>query len=226
MAITTGLTVHCSACGAEIPLDARASFCPACGLPLTPVAEDTADVRRSVNRWLVLLAVVAAASALALGLLVWRLVRSMDPSGSGEGPAAGAMDELAPIAEDWIAEREHLTDETDVGDPAGVLLAVGDAAAWTEVAVEDVAEVAGGVDGDAAALYQQLVAVFDGRLDALRSLEASGGAIASATWAAGQAQLDALGAESDELICEIGGEMREEGDDPEAHITPAMDVDC
>jgi hypothetical protein len=45
-------------------------------------------------------------------------------------------------------------------------------------------------------------------------------------WAAGKAELDALGAESDELICRIAGEMRYDGDDPEAHVTPAMDVDC
>jgi hypothetical protein len=35
-----------------------------------------------------------------------------------------------------------------------------------------------------------------------------------------------LGAESDDLICQIAGEVRAEGDDPDAHVTPAMDVDC
>jgi hypothetical protein len=39
-------------------------------------------------------------------------------------------------------------------------------------------------------------------------------------------QLDALGAESDEVICEIADQMRDEGDDPDDHITPAMEVDC
>jgi zinc-ribbon domain len=226
MAIATGLTVRCSACGAEIPREARASFCPICGTPLTPVAEDTADLRRSTNRWLVLLVVVSSASVLALGVLMWRLIRSLDTSDSGEGPAAEAMDEFAPIAEAWIDERERVTDAANVGDSDGVLLAVDNAVAWTEVAVEDVAEVAADVDGASAPLYQQLVAVFDGRLDALRSLGATGGATASSAWAAGEAELDALGAESDELICRIAGEMRDDGDDPEAHVTPAMDVDC
>jgi hypothetical protein len=70
------------------------------------------------------------------------------------------------------------------------------------------------------------VAIFDARLDALRGLEATGGVTASPAWAAGEAQLDALGAESDEVICEIADQMRDEGDDPGDHITPAMEVDC
>jgi zinc-ribbon domain len=175
MAIAAGLTVHCSACGAEIPPEARASFCPACGIPLTPVAEDTHVARRSVNRWLVALSVILLAGGLALGVATWRLVQSVNPTGDGEGPAAEAMDEFAPIAEDWIDEREHITDEADGGDPDGVLLAVDNAAAWTEVALEQVADIAVGVDGDSAPLYQQLVVIFEGRLDALGSLEATGG---------------------------------------------------
>jgi hypothetical protein len=226
MAMATGLTAQCSACGAEIPLEARANFCPACGIPLTPVAEGTADVRRSVNRWLAALAVVVMAGALALGVAIWRLIGSVSPSASAEGPAAEAMDEFAPIAEDWIDEREEVDHEAGMGDPDGVLLAVDDAVAWTEIAGEDVAEIAADAVGDSAPLYQHLAAAFDGRLDALRDLEATGGATASAAWAAGEARLDALGAESDELICQIAEEMREEGDDPDAHITPAMDVDC
>lgn len=224
--MATGLTAQCSACGAEIPLEARANFCPACGIPLTPVAEGTADVRRSVNRWLAALAVVVMAGALALGVAMLRLIGSVSPSASAEGPAAEAMDEFAPIAEDWIDEREDVDHEAGMGDPDGVLLAVDDAVAWTEIAGEDVAEIAADADGDSAPLYQHLAAAFDGRLDALRDLEATGGATASAAWAAGEARLDALGAESDELICQIAEEMREEGDDPDAHITPAMDVDC
>jgi hypothetical protein len=35
-----------------------------------------------------------------------------------------------------------------------------------------------------------------------------------------------LGRESDEIICQIAGVMRDEGDDPDAHVTPAMDVAC
>ena len=224
--MATGLTAQCSACGAEIPLEARANFCPACGIPLTPVAEDTADVRRSANRWLATLAVIVMAGALALGVAMWRLIRSVSPSASDVGPAAAAMDEFAPIAEDWIDKRGDVNDEATLGDPDGVVLAVDDAAAWTEVAVDDVAEIAHDADGDSAPLYQQLVAVFDGRLVALRELEATGAATASAAWTAGEARLDALGTESDGLVCQIAGEMRDEGDDPEAHITPAMDVDC
>jgi hypothetical protein len=226
MAMATGLRAQCSACGAEIPLEARANFCPACGIPLTPVAEGTVDVRRSVNRWLAALAVVVMAGALALGVAMWRLIGSVSPSASAEGPAAEAMDEFAPIAEDWIDEREDVDHEAGMGDPDGVLLAVDDAVAWTEIAGEDVAEIAADADGDSAPLYRHLAAAFDGRLDALRDLEATGGATASAAWAAGEARLDALGAESAELICQIAGEMREEGDDPDAHITPAMDVVC
>ena len=227
MAIATGVTVQCSECGAEIPPEARASFCPACGVPLTAVAEETAEARRSANRWFVALAAALAAGAVALGVVAWRLIESVDANGNGgEGPAAEAMDELAPVAEDWIDAREHIADEARVGDPDGVVVAVESAGAWTEVALEDVAEVAADVDGDSVPLYQRLVAIFDARLDALRGLEATGGVTASLAWTAGEAQLDALGAESDEVICEIAGQMRDEGDDPGDHITPAMDVDC
>lgn len=195
-------------------------------MPLTEVAEETAEARRSANRWLATLVIVGAAAALALGGMMWRLIGSGGPSGGAEGSAADAMDEFAPIAEDWVDEREHVTDEADLGDSDAVILAVDDAAAWTEIAVDDVAQIAADADGDSAPLYQQLVAVFDGRLDALHRLQATGGATASAEWAAGEAQLDALGEESDEIICDIAGEMRDEGDDPDAHITPSMDVDC
>jgi hypothetical protein len=224
MAIATGLTVHCSACGAEIPPEARANFCPACGLPLTPVAEETAELRRSTNRWLLVLAATLVAGLLALGVAIWRLV--VHDGDGGEGPAAEAMDDLAPIAEDWIDQRNDIGDEAELGDADGVVVAVDDAGAWTEIAVEDVAEIAADVEGDSALQYQQLVVVFGGRLDALRDLEATEGATASPAWVAGQAQLDALGAESDELICEIAGVMQAEGDDPSDHISPAMQVEC
>jgi hypothetical protein len=226
MATATDLTAHCSACGAEIPLEARANFCPACGIGLTAAAEETADARRSANRWWAALGVVVLAAVLALGVVIWRLMRVVDPGTGDEGPAAEAMDEFAPIAEDWIDAREHISDEAEVGDSDGVLLAVEDTVAWTDIAAGDVAELAADVEGGSSPLYEQLGAVFDDRLVALRSLEATGGATRSAAWAAGEAQLDALGVESDELICRIAGEMRDEGDDAGAHITPAMDVDC
>lgn len=227
MAIATDLMAHCSACGAEIPLEARANYCPACGIALT-VGEDTADVRRSANRWWATLVVVSVAAGLALGVVVWQLIRSVNPGpgAAEEGPAAEAMDEFGPMAEDWIDAREHVDDQAGVGDPDSVLLAVEDAVAWTEVAADDVTELAAGVEGDSAPLYQRLGAVFDDRLDALRSLQATGGETGSPAWAAGEAQLDARGVESDALICQIAGEMRDEGDDPDAHITPAMDLDC
>src|SRR5918994_5728301 len=174
MAIATGVTVHCSECGAEIPPEARASFCPACGVPLTAVAEETAEARRSANRWFVALAAALAAGGGAPGGGAGGLIEAVGANGNGgEGPPAEAMDELAPVAEGWIDAREHITDEARVGDPDGVAVAVASAGAWTEVALEDVAEVAVDVDGDSAPLYQRLVAIFDARLDALRGLEAT-----------------------------------------------------
>ena len=225
MTMVTDLAIECSACGAEIPLEARANFCPACGMPLTPQAESTAEVRRSANRWWLALAAVLAAGVLALGVVVSRLIGVVDADGS-EGPAAEAMDELAPIAEDWIDERQHINDEADAGDTDGVAAAVDDAVAWIETAREDVAEIAAEVDGDSAPRYRQLAEVFDARLDALRGMQATGGATGSAVWADGEAQLDAAAAESDALVCQIAGDMRDEGDDPFDHVTPAMDVDC
>ena len=198
-------------------------------MPLTTAAEETAEVRRSANRWWVALAVLLVAGTLALGVAVWRLIRSVDGGAVGadsEGPAAEAMDELVPIAEDWIEQREDIAVEVEAGDADGVAVAVENAAAWTEVAVEDVAEIAADVEGDSAPLYQRLVTVFDARLGVLAGLETTDGETASPAWATGEAQLDALGAESDEIICGIAGEMRDEGDDPDDHITPAMDVDC
>jgi zinc-ribbon domain len=226
MAIATDLTAHCSACGAEIPLEARANFCPTCGMALTAAAGEVADARRSVNRWWAALLVVVLSAALAFGVAMSRLTRSLDPDDGDSGPAAEAMDEFAPIAEDWVDARGRIDEEAEVGDADGVVLALEDAVAWIEVATGDVAELTADVEGDSEPLYRQLNAVFDDRLDALRSLEATGGATGSAAWAAGEAQLDALGAESDDLICQIAGEMRGEGDDADAHITPAMGVDC
>ena len=226
MAIATDLTAHCSACGAEIPVDTRANFCPACGIALNAAAEDTAYARRSANRWWATLLVVVLATAFALGAVMWRLIRSVDPVVGDEGPAAEAMDEFAPIAEDWVDARGRIDEEAEVGDADGVVLAVEDAVAWTEAAAGDVAELAADVEGDSAPLYGQLGAVFDDRLDALRNLDAAGGATGSAAWTAGEARLDALGTESDDLICQIAGEMRDEGDDADAHVTPAMGVDC
>jgi hypothetical protein len=195
-------------------------------MALNAAAEDTAGARRSANRWWATVLVVVLAAAFALGAVVWRLIRSVDPGVGDVGPAAEAMDEFAPIAEDWIDARGRIDDEAEAGDADGVVLAVEDAVAWTDTAAGDVAELAADVEGDSAPLYRQLGAVFDGRLDALRGLDAAGGATGSAAWAAGEAQLDALGAESDELICQIAGEMRGEGDDADGHVTPAMGVDC
>jgi hypothetical protein len=195
-------------------------------MALNAAAEDTAGARRSANRWWATVLVVVLAAAFALGAVVWRLIRSVDPGVGDVGPAAEAMDEFAPIAEDWIDARGRIDDEAEGGDADGVVLAVEDAVAWTDTAAGDVAELAADVEGDSAPLYRQLGAVFDGRLDALRGLDAAGGATGSAAWAAGEAQLDALGAESDELICQIAGEMRGEGDDADGHVTPAMGVDC
>jgi predicted RNA-binding Zn-ribbon protein involved in translation (DUF1610 family) len=224
MAMANGLTLRCSACGAEIPPDARANFCPACGIPLTVVAEETAETRRSANRWLVALAVVLLAGMLALGLMVWRLLEAAQ--GGDEGPAAEAMDRFAPIAEDWVEQRDEIDDAAEAGDPDGVVVAVEAAEAWSDDAVDDVADIADDVEGESASQYQELTAVFDGRLEALDSLDAADGDTTSPAWATGQAQLDALGTESDDLICGIAGVMDDEGDDPDDHITVAMQVDC
>jgi hypothetical protein len=226
MAIARDLTAHCSACGAEIPLEARANFCPTCGMALTAEAEEVADARRSVNRWWAVLLVVLLSAALAFGVAMSRLTRSLDRNDGDSGSAAEAMDVFAPIAEDWIDARGRIDEEADVGDADGVVLAVEDAVAWTEIATGDVANLAADVEGGSAPLYGRLGAVFDDRLDALRGLDAAGGATGSAAWTAGEAWLDALGAESDDLICQIAGEMRREGDDADAHISPAMGVDC
>jgi hypothetical protein len=224
MAMTNGLTLRCSACGAEIPPEARANFCPACGIPLTVVAEDTAETRRSANRWLVALAVVLLAGMVALVLMVWRLLEAAE--GADDGPAAEAMDRFAPIAEDWVEHRDDINGEAEVGDSDGVAVAVEAAETWADGAVDDVADIADDVEGEAAAEYQQLVTVFDGRLEALDSLDSADGDTTSPAWTTGQAQLDALGAESDDLICEIAGVMADEGADPDDHITVAMQVDC
>jgi predicted RNA-binding Zn-ribbon protein involved in translation (DUF1610 family) len=221
---TTGSTVVCAACGAEIPPEARANFCPACGIPLTLAAEETAEARRSTNRWFVALAAILVAGMVALGLVVGRLLLS---AGDGEdGSAAEAMDRFAPIAEDWVEQRDDIDDEAETGDPDGVAVAVDDAEAWTDVAVEDVADIAADVEGESAAEYQQLVTVFDGRLEALDGLQDADGDTTSPAWATGQTELDGLGAESDGLICEIAEVIDDEGDDPDDHITLGMQVDC
>jgi hypothetical protein len=136
------------------------------------------------------------------------------------------MDDLAPIAEGWVDQREQIAEAVDDGDPGDVRLAVDGAVAWTELNAGVVADIALDVDGKSEPLYAQLTVIFRERLDVLRRLQASAGVTTSAGWAAADARLDLLGAESDAVICSIAEVIADEGGEADDHITPAMDVDC
>jgi hypothetical protein len=239
---------HCTACGDLVEVDAN--FCPTCGtrqadgIPrpverpveperaavVTPVDEGAAA---QATAGLIVAAVVAAAVLLIAGVVVGRLAaggggESGAGAGSASGPAAGAMDHYAPIAEGWEAKQLHVAEEGDGEDAAGLATAAHDARAWLDVNGDGLAAAVGGVRGAAGPLYRQLADVYSRRFAVLGDIEetATAGGTGAGSASGGLAELDALDRRSDSLTCSIADVMRGEGDDPADHITPAMGVAC
>jgi hypothetical protein len=230
---------RCTACGTIV--DGGANFCPECGTRqidrdhrpepqvVAPVAvPDTPNP--PVLMILVAMAVAALLLAMAVGLVIGRVGTALGDLGSsgGEGDAADAMDDYAPLAEGWQDKHDHVADQGSGDDSAGLAVAANDAGAWIEVNRGALQAVADDADGDSAPLYDQLVAIFDRRAEVLADIEAvateGGTGLGAASDELGE--LTVLDQQAAATTCEIADVMRAEGDDPEDHITPGMNLTC
>lgn len=226
----------CLGCGELVAPDAH--FCPACGtrqvpdrpMPVAVTPDETERLGRSANAWLVAAFVAGAALLLAVGMLVGRLGATMTGGGDGGdgGDAADTMDTYAPIAEAWVDKHRHVADEASGDDPNGLATAAADARIWIDVNREDLGALAAGADGGSAALFHQLVAIFDERSGVLADIEATAtaGGVGSGAASDEMVALEALDQRADATTCEIAAVIRAEGDDTDDHITSEMYVDC
>lgn len=224
----------CLGCGELVAADA--GFCPACGtrqvpdrpMPVTVMQDETERLGRSATAWLVAALVAGAVLLLAVGMLVGRLAATLTAEGDDGGDAAATMDAHAPIAEAWLEKHRHVADEASGDDPNGLATAAADARIWIDVNREDLGDVAVSAEGGSAPLYQELVGIFDERSAVLADIEAAATAGGVGAGAAGDemAALADLDRRADVTTCEIADVMRAEGDDPDDHITPEMDVAC
>jgi RNA polymerase subunit RPABC4/transcription elongation factor Spt4 len=227
----------CLGCGELVPADA--AFCPTCGtrqvadrpMPVTVDPEETRQLERSTNAWLLAAAAALALLLLGAGMAVGGLLASTDVDdaggGSTDGATAAAMDSYAPIGAEWTDKHVHLAEEAGSDDTNGLAAAATDARLWIDVNRVDLAALPAMVDGDAAVLFDELVAVYDERSTVLADIEATatdGGGEAST--ADELAALDGLDVQADAAVCGLADIMRSEGDEPHDHITPAMDVAC
>ena len=250
MALTGSLTTlrRCPACGDMMAVDAN--FCPTCGtrqadgiprpteppvvpeLPTAPVTPVDDAVAAHTTAWLLVAAVVIASLLLVSGVIVGRLLAGTGGgTGTGSpasGPAAGAMDRYAPIAEGWEAKHLHVADQGAGDDAAGLATAANDARAWLDVNGGHLRGAIAGVRGPSGPLYARLLDVYDRRFAVLGDIEqtATAGGTGTGSAAGDLAELDALDRQADGLTCSIAGVMRDEGDDPADHLTPAMGVSC
>ncbi len=227
----------CLGCGRQVTTDD--AFCPACGtrqvpdrpMPTVEVDGETERLARSATAWLVVAFVAATVLLLVGAVVVGWLAAALSGDGHESDDGSGAaesMDAYAPIAEGWAEKDAHIADEASGDDPNGLATAAADARIWIDVNSEDLAAVAAEADGASAALFQQLVAIFEERSVVLADIEAtaSDGGVGSGAASDPMAELAALGQQADATTCDIAGVMRAEGDDPDDHITPEMSVDC
>jgi hypothetical protein len=225
----------CRECGEVVATDA--TYCPACGARQTTprrrrsprMRAESRRLERSTHMWLVAALGAVALLLLVVGIFVGRVATrttSTDGAGDGSADAAHAMDTYAPLAETWLAKHQDIAEEANDDDANGLAAAAEDARLWIEVNRQDLGALAA-TPGASTVHYQQLVAIFDTRVSVLADVEAvattGGGAAATTT---SRADLYELDRQAEALTCEIAEVMRAEGDDPDAHITPDMNVAC
>jgi zinc-ribbon domain len=229
---------RCTACGSLV--EAGANFCPECGTrqidrdhrpePVVAVAAVPDAPSAPVMMILAALAAAALLLALAVGLVIGRIGSALGgvASGGSDGDAAAAMDDYAPVAEGWQDKHERVADQGASDDSAGLAVAANDAGAWIDVNQGDLQAAAAAADSASAALYDQLLAIFDRRAEVLADIEAvateGGTGLGAASDELGE--LAVLDQQAAAATCEIADVMRAEGDDPADHITPGMHVTC
>ena len=227
----------CLGCGELVQADA--AFCPTCGtrqvadrpMPVSVDPEETRELERSTNAWLLVVLAVVAALLLGVGIILGWVVASTGggdgDGGSSDGATAAAMDAYAPIGGDWMDKHVHLAEESSGDDANGLAAAATDARLWIDVNREDLGVLPTLVEGEAAVLFADLVTVYDERSLLLADIEATatdgGGEVATADE---MVALDELDGRADAAVCGLADVMRAEGDDPDEHVTAAMDVAC
>jgi hypothetical protein len=239
MTLTMDLTTlrRCKSCGGLV--EAGANFCSECGTRQIdeeprpePAVTPVPDADSSSAPILLILGVLAVAAlllALAVGVVVGGVGANLGDLGSdGDGDAAAAMDDFAPVAEDWRDKHEHVADEAGGDDAAGLAVAANDASAWIEVNRPDLQAAADAADGASAPLYDELLGIFDRRAEVLAGIEetaaAGGTGLGSAADEVGE--LGVLDQQETAATCEIADVMRSEGDDPADHLSTSMAAAC
>ena len=241
MTLTMDVTTlrRCTACGSLV--EAGVNFCPECGTrqideeprpaPVIEVVPDADSPPGPTLAVLVAFAFSALLLALAIGVVVGGVGTSLGAlgdGGDGDADAADAMDEYAPIADDWSDKHEHVADEAQGDDPNGLALAANDAAAWIEINEPDLRAAADGADGASAPLYDQLMGAFDRRAEVLVAIEQTAEAGGTGAGAASDemAELSVLDQQAATTTCEIADVMLSEGDDPSDHMSSSMLAAC
>jgi RNA polymerase subunit RPABC4/transcription elongation factor Spt4 len=230
----------CLGCGELVPVEA--AFCPTCGtrqvadrpMPVMVDPEESRALERSTNVWLLAAVAAVALLLLGVGIVVGGLAASTGDGdaadggdASADGPTAEAMDAYAPIGGDWMDKHVHLAEESSSDDTNGLAAAATDARLWIDVNRQDLGLLPPMVSGEAAELFDELVGVYDARAAVLADIEATAteGGGESAT-ADEMVSLEELDGQADLVVCELAEIMRAEGDDPDDHVTEAMDVAC
>ena len=241
MTLTMDVTTlrRCTACGSLV--EAGVNFCPECGTrqideeprpaPVIEVVPDADSPPGPTLAILVVFGISALLLALAIGVVVGGVGTSLGAlgdGGDGDADAADAMDEYAPIADDWSDKHEHVADEAQGDDPNGLALAANDAAAWIEINEPDLRAAADGADGASAPLYDQLMGAFDRRSEVLVAIEqtAEAGGTGDGAAADEMAELSVLDQQAAATTCEIADVMLSEGDDPSDHMSSSMLAAC
>lgn len=231
-------TSPCLGCGELV--DGEAGFCPVCGtrqipdrpMPVRATPNETERLARSTNALILAALAGIAVLLLAVGIVAGRVSATMSGDGDGgddaDADAAETMDDYAPYGETWADKHGHVADEASGDDPNGLASAAADARLWIGTHREDLGALAASAGGGSAVLYEELVGIFDQRAAVLAAIEATATAGGDGEGAAADevAALEALDQRGDATTCEIADVMRAEGDDPDEHVTPGMDISC
>lgn len=209
-------------------------------MPVMDTSGETERLARSTNAYLLGALAAVALLLIAAGMLAGRLSATMPDDASddaagddaagddADAEAAETMDAYAPYAETWDEKHEHIVDEASGDDPNGLASAAEDARVWIDANRADLGALATSADGGSGPLYEGLVEIFDQRAAVLAAIEttASSGDDGDGAAADDVAALETLDERADATTCEIADVMRAEGDDPEDHVTAAMDIAC
>jgi len=228
---------RCKACGQ--PMEVGAAFCPSCGVRQVdedahPIPEPDVEPARQTHlgttAWVLAGLVAAGVLVLAIGILVGSLGAGLGGGAGSGGDAADAMDRYAPLAEGWREKHQRVAEEAETGDANGLAVAAVDAHEWIDVNDEDLRDIAASVDGASRPYWDDLVEVFDERYATLVDIadtaaDGTGEAAVAAT-SDEMGRLDVLDVQAETAACGVAEVIRQEGDDPADHVTPAMDVDC